>query len=142
MKTKEICTDIEKSLNAYIDGELTDTERESISSHLLSCRSCRDEYEQLLQVNYMLSEFDAPAFSPHLQDRLKSISEEKRQSLFRPLQYLKPLPVAASIIITIFAALFLGNNLNKTVETALHSDEQSFAQESLYTVWQEIHYEE
>ena len=44
------CRSVQKKLSAYQDGELKPLEQEEISRHLLSCRSCREEYEKLERV--------------------------------------------------------------------------------------------
>jgi hypothetical protein len=38
---------VTKELSAYCHGELADEDSKRISEHLLSCRSCRDEFEQI-----------------------------------------------------------------------------------------------
>jgi len=44
------CEQIERQLGRYIDGELSDTERDRIATHLASCGSCRAECDALLDL--------------------------------------------------------------------------------------------
>lgn len=50
-----ICMKAKKLLSAYIDGELTDEQRQQIESHLQSCDDCKKEMLELRQTKRMVA---------------------------------------------------------------------------------------
>lgn len=144
MKAKKECRKIIERLNGYIDGELPVKERESVTTHIEYCLSCKNEYDKLIEINSLLSTVDSEECPSDIKHALKQLPNRQRSkiSFFRPLSQLKPLPVAASILLTITAALFLGNNLTQEPVLPTSEVEQLYTQESLYTIWQEIYNED
>jgi putative zinc finger protein len=51
-------------LNAYLDGELKDSQLRQVEAHLVECRACRDELESLARLSSLLHEVSAPEFTP------------------------------------------------------------------------------
>src|SRR4030042_3647512 len=108
---------VQKKLSAYQDGELTPLEQEELGRHLLGCRSCRKEYEQLDWVWQTLGELEeitpGPWFYPQLVRKLK---EPRKRGLWPTLQHVFRFigaPAIASIILVIglAAGSYLGSNL-------------------------------
>jgi anti-sigma factor RsiW len=55
---------VSKRLSAYLHGELMPEESRRVSEHLMSCRRCRDEYEEIkfgARLAAQLTEEKAPA---------------------------------------------------------------------------------
>jgi anti-sigma factor RsiW len=111
------CHRVQKKLSAYQDGELKPLEQEEISRHLLSCRSCRKEYEQLDRVWQALGGLEeispSPWFYPQLVRKLK---EPPKRGLLPALEHIFQIigaPAVASIILVIglMAGSYLGSNL-------------------------------
>lgn len=55
------CNDISSELSAYLDGELTASERQTVDTHLRECDACRSELTALSSVASALSEMPALA---------------------------------------------------------------------------------
>ncbi len=51
-------------LNAYLDGELKDSQVQHVEAHLVECQACRDELESLARLSSLLHEVPAPEFTP------------------------------------------------------------------------------
>lgn len=51
-------------LNAYLDGELNESQFQQVEAHLVECQVCRTELESLAQLSSLLHEVPAPAFTP------------------------------------------------------------------------------
>ena len=117
MRCQMKCRSVQKKLSAYQDRELKPLEEEELSRHLLSCRSCRKEYEQLDRVWQTLGGLEeitpGPWFYPQLARKLKE--PRKRAllpSLRRVFQFVGA-PAMASIILVIglVAGSYVGSNL-------------------------------
>lgn len=142
MKRNKECRKISAKLNSFIDDELSAKERAFIEEHLNGCTACKTEYESLAALNGSLAILRNPECPESLKNRLKSIPGSKTAAIkhLRLLHYLKPLPVAAAILLTIAAAGFLGNNIEVGQQTAeSESSDYLLHRESLYTVLQEVY---
>jgi hypothetical protein len=51
-------------LNAYLDGELKESQVQHVETHLVECESCRAELESLAGLSSLLHEVPAPEFTP------------------------------------------------------------------------------
>ena len=56
MASLENAPHIDEQLSAYLDGELSEQERQQVEAHLKTCPSCRADYEQLRRVAELASE--------------------------------------------------------------------------------------
>ena len=57
------CEDYTAALSAFADGELNETERSDLLSHLEQCKACRERLSELMILHAMfedLPELDAP----------------------------------------------------------------------------------
>ncbi len=109
------CSKIQKRLSAYQDGELDPREQEQVSSHLLTCQFCREQYENLEQVWQRLGELkeihpDAWFYS----QLVRKIREPRERGLLAGLQWVFQMlrtPAIASIllVIGILVGAYLGN---------------------------------
>jgi anti-sigma factor RsiW len=87
---KAPCADLAELRSAYVDGALSDADRERLLAHLVGCATCRDDIEGLRAVRALLTsarEEPAPA-APDLSSRLVSIAgQEAHQPLWtRPFR--------------------------------------------------------
>lgn len=144
MKERLKCKRVLKRLNAFSDKELENYEAKQIAEHLISCESCRKELESLQSINRLLDKVQEIELSPSLQKRLALIpqTKPKRNSRFRTPVRVAPLPAAAAVLLTLFSAILLGRSfitIQESSETTY--DSYSIAQESFYTIWEEISHE-
>ena len=111
------CHNAQKKFSAYQDRELKPREQEEISSHLLNCQSCREEYQKLDLVWQTLAELEEIHPGPWFYRQIvRKIREPRQQGLlpnFQRVFRLMPSPVIASIllVIGILAGTYLGSIL-------------------------------
>ena len=78
------CEDYTAALSAFADGELNETERSGLLSHLEQCKACRERLSELMILHAMfedLPELDAPeGFSERVLDRLHAEEHAKKRS--------------------------------------------------------------
>ncbi len=111
------CRSVQKKLSAYQDGELKPLEQEELNRHLLSCRSCREAYEQLERVWRTLGGLEEIRPDPWFYGQLvRRIKEQREHGLLPALQHVFQVigaPAIASIILVIglVAGSYLGSSL-------------------------------
>ena len=132
------CHSVQKKLSAYQDRELKPREQEEITGHLLSCQSCREQYEKLEQVWQTLGEFEEirpdPWFYPQL---VKKVKEPRERGLLPGLQWVFPIlrtPAIASIVLAvgIVAGAYLGNTLVRCDFLPFQPERPTYSQEVLF----------
>lgn len=78
------CEDYTAALSAFADGELNETERSDLLSHLEQCKACRERLSELMILHAMfedLPELDAPdGFSERVLERLHEEERTKKRS--------------------------------------------------------------
>ncbi len=106
------CRRVQKKFSAYQDKELKPREQEEVSRHLLSCRSCREEYAEFDRLWQTLGEMEEihpdPWFYGQIAGKIKEPREQSLlQQVFRPLRA----PAMASVLLAvgILAGIYLGN---------------------------------
>jgi anti-sigma factor RsiW len=113
------CSQVQKRLSAYIDGEITEKERILISKHLGSCPSCTEELNAIKALGTVMNDLDhitVPAyFRAHVKQRIKDqgsrplpIIEIIRRAVF-------PVTTTAALIISILIGNFIGKTLYRDV---------------------------
>ena len=78
---KAPCADLAELRSAYVDGALSDADRERLLAHLVGCSTCRDDIEGLRAVRALLTharDASEPA-APDLSSRLVSIAGQEAQ---------------------------------------------------------------
>ncbi len=132
------CHSVQKKLSAYQDRELKPGEQEEIRSHLLSCQSCREQYEEIQRVWQTLGELEE--IRPDLwfyRQLLRRIKEPREQGLWPTIERVfQPLrtPAIASILLAIgiLAGTYLGNILVRSDFLPFQPDRTTFSQEVLF----------
>ncbi|MBI4617364.1 MAG: zf-HC2 domain-containing protein, partial [Planctomycetes bacterium] len=80
------CRRIEKDLEAYLDGEVTEAVAEAIREHLARCRSCEALLAELQGVGTALETWKAPDPSPGLRARIGArLAEEGARENHEPV---------------------------------------------------------
>jgi predicted anti-sigma-YlaC factor YlaD len=132
------CHNAQKKFSAYQDRELKPREQEEISSHLLNCQSCREQYEKLERVWQTLRELEeirpGPWFYPQL---VRKVKEPRERGLLPGLQWVFPMlrtPAIASILLAIgiLAGTYLGNILIRCDFLPFQPQRTSYSQEALF----------
>lgn len=98
-------------LQAYLDLEVRDSDREEISEHLANCASCREKMQQLIETQQFTDELLLPYFSSlpsqnqdeawaHLQKALG-----KRKGVLYMLKKYRVASVAAAVVLAVSLSL-------------------------------------
>ena len=132
------CRNIHKKLSAYQDKELKPQEQEEVRRHLLSCRSCREQYEKLEEVWQTLGSLDEvlpdPWFYPQVARKIKEPRERGvLPTIERAFQLLRT-PAIASILLAvgILAGTYLGNILVRYDFLPFQPTQPVYSQEALF----------
>jgi predicted anti-sigma-YlaC factor YlaD len=111
------CSKVQKKLSAYQDRELEPREQEQVRNHLLSCQSCREQYEKLERVWKTLGGVEEIHPDPWFYRQVVGkIKEPRERGLLPGLQWVFQMsraPAIASIILIIglVAGSYLGSIL-------------------------------
>jgi len=125
------CHSVQKKFSAYQDRELKGREQEEVSRHLLSCQSCREQYEKLERVWQTLGGLEEIHPDPWFYRQVvRKIKEPREQRLFPSLQWvprLLPAPVIFFILLVvgILTGTYLGNILAQSNIFLLHYEQAS-----------------
>lgn len=98
---------VSEQLSAYCHGELTTEASRQVAEHLISCRDCRAEFEEI-KVGVKLAECVTVNPAPEtlwdeLESRLDQQDQKRSQSVRRPSRFFHPIPVtiAAGLLVTL-----------------------------------------
>ena len=101
------CIDIRNRLFLKIDGELSDSESDELSSHLAQCESCRREYSLLTIPHRIAQAIPSITPSPFFYTRLKARIEEEAQRIVGRQSFLslarRMIPTLAGITLALFS---------------------------------------
>ena len=132
------CRNVQKKLSPYQDRELEPTEQEQVKSHLLSCRTCREQYAELERVWQTLEGVEEihpdPWFYPKL---VRKVKEPREPGLLPGVQWVFQMlrtPAIASILLAIgiLAGAYLGNILARSDFFPFQPERSTYSQEALF----------
>jgi anti-sigma factor RsiW len=127
------CYSIRKKLFRFADGEITTPEREVVSQHLITCSSCRHEFEEIQSLNNLLNQKSIPEIPSHIHEKImfeiKSNLQKKR--MHRGLRW-NLIPVAASLVISLYFGIFLGTKTLPLTVAKMEISSVEFGQQTLY----------
>jgi predicted anti-sigma-YlaC factor YlaD len=132
------CRNAQKNFSAYQDRELKPREQEEVSRHLISCQSCREQYENLEQVWQTLGELKEIHPDPWFYRQVvRKIKEPRERGLLPGLQWVFQVfraPAIASILLTIgiLAGTYLGNIMVRRDVLSLQPERPTYSQEALF----------
>jgi len=133
------CRNVQKKFSAYQDRELKPREQEEVNSHLLICRSCREQYAEFEGLWETLGEMEEIHPDPWFyQQIVRKIKEPGEHRLFPSLQWVFRLlraPVIASIllIIGLMAGSYLGSILGRSDLFPFQNNPLSDSQGTFFT---------
>ena len=132
------CEHWQSLLSPYLDGDLDETDRGAVESHLSSCRECRDLVTRMRDVDVALGTLPELEVSPRLQRRLLAIPQGRRRFGFRPDFLLRPafqpILAAATAVLTVVSFYAFSpqrSEINQAVERQIHLGYQAVGK--LYT---------
>jgi len=114
------CSQVQKRLSAFQDGELKPQEQEGVSDHLESCSACREQYAEMEKIWQALGDLKEVLPEPGFYDQLVKKINERQANLFPVgFQWLfqffsSPWATSTLLIVGILIGTFLGNILAKS----------------------------
>ena len=131
------CSQVQKRLSAFQDGELNPEEEERVSGHLETCSACRERYAEMEKVWQALGDFKEilpePGFYRELVKKINESSETRFPAGFQWLFqfFSSPLATSALLIAGILIGTFLGNILAKSELFPFQQRQASYSQEAI-----------
>ncbi len=132
------CRNVQKKLSAYQDNELEAREREQIRSHLLSCRACREHYQELERVWQTLGELREIQPDLWFYPQVARKIEEPHDRNFLPnlrwvFQRIRtPAIVSILLAIGVLTGAYLGNILARCDFFPFQPPQPTYSQEALF----------
>ena len=121
------CEECSELLDLYINGELSDEERQEVDAHLSSCQQCREELAFAKKLQKELSSMPKPAVPEHFFEDVRAKIEAekhqaKRETFFSYFRMSRVAPVlAAALLVGVFLKVDM---LKLSKDTIAESDEQ------------------
>mgnify|MGYP005841866571 CR=1 FL=1 len=148
------CKELKILINAYLDNELSNEDKELMEQHLQSCKQCQDEAMALQKTIYLIKNLNKISAPAELEHRLNSAIEQKMKSSlivsFLPMKLsnnisFKMIQIASiitlSLLICFIFILFINKDvnyisqlspeeryLNNPLPTVFNADEQKIEQ--------------
>lgn len=125
MKMK--CSQINKELIAYIDGELESKKREKIDGHLAQCAECRRKLATLRKIYLPAHEIKRTKPSPFLWDRIYALICSEEKAPLWQIRFKESIPqiaMSAAVMVLFFAAILLGIYLGSSSFSGSFSQQQ------------------
>ncbi|KPJ74000.1 hypothetical protein AMJ52_02345 [candidate division TA06 bacterium DG_78] len=112
------CSEIKRKLSAFLDGEVSEEEKQIILEHLNTCDRCRKEFEALSQVSEVLEVIDeiqvSPFFVTHLKQRITGQKAKSRVHI--PfVEWIRRAAVPITAVVLIIISFLVGSNLGKVL---------------------------
>ena len=132
------CSKVQKKLSAYQDRELEPKEQGQVRSHLLNCRSCREQFAELERVWQTLGGLEEIHPDPWFYRQIvRKIKEPREQGLLPNLQHVfrlfrTPVAVCIILIIGLLAGTYLGNILVRCDFLPFQPERPTYSQEALF----------
>jgi len=111
------CESVTGRLDDYLDGEVTQQERQAMAQHLLDCESCRAEYQSAHNLLEQLSSLDIPTPRAGYESRVLQFLKNTKESQKDKVSTHKPRSVPiwfaagfSTAALAIFAVLFIFNS--------------------------------
>ncbi len=117
------CRTAQRRLEAYLGGELVETERARLEEHIASCTKCRLALEHARQLHETLGHSTAPplpeSFHARLMARAREHAEERSwaERILRPVGWRPAMPAglrvaaAAAVVVALGLGMLIGRDM-------------------------------
>lgn len=112
------CSRIRRRLSAFLDGEVSETERDSISDHLKLCEGCQRELLGLSQVWDFLDLMEETQASPYFMVHLKQkiAEQESRRGIRLPfVEWIGRVAAPAAATAVVLLSILFGSHLGRGI---------------------------
>jgi anti-sigma factor RsiW len=112
------CSVMQKRISAYLDGEIPEEERKTISEHLERCEDCRTEFAGLSRLMDALNTYEGIEVPSYFVVRLKAHVREHARQVTLPLR-IRSMVFSAATALAVVASLFAGSHMGRSLYQAL-----------------------
>jgi predicted anti-sigma-YlaC factor YlaD len=111
-------------MSAYLDGEVTDREKKTLTDHLDNCLECRNELQALRRVNKDLQGIDNMEVPPYFFTRLQQrITDQTHGMPF--VKKLRQFALPGFAVVLTLLALVTGNTMARTIYQGIAEPENT-----------------
>lgn len=123
------CSRIKQRLSAYLDKEMSEQERLTISEHLKECEECRAEFAVLSSISDALKAIEGFEVPPYFTTRLRQAVREMewRSPL---LQRMRGVAISTATALAVVFSLFIGNQAGKMIYQLIARNSESATTET------------
>jgi predicted anti-sigma-YlaC factor YlaD len=110
------CSKVKRMLSAYLDGEVSEKEKELITEHTATCATCKTKLEELSATNRIIDTVEDVEATPYFFTRLmKTIKDrEKTQTVTIPFfERIRNIVVPVGAIAILLVSLITGQQIGK-----------------------------
>lgn len=112
------CSQVKRRLSTFLDGEVSEKERNTISDHLKQCEGCQRELEGLSYVWGSLDLMEEMQASPYFMVRLKQkIAEQESRRVIRLpfVEWVGRAAVPAAATAVVLLSILFGSHLGRGI---------------------------
>ncbi|MGB3340442.1 MAG: zf-HC2 domain-containing protein [bacterium] len=113
------CSQVQKRISAYLDGEIRDNERQLIEEHIKTCTQCSKELTALTELGTTLDTLkgiQVPTyFRAHVKQRIKDQAFVQIPFFEKIRRVVFPLAATAAIVVSLLFGNYIGKSLYQNV---------------------------
>jgi anti-sigma factor (TIGR02949 family) len=123
------CSQVQRKLSAYLDGEVTDNERKVIEEHIKTCTQCNEELTSLAELGTTLESLkgiQVPAyFRARLRQRIKDDISVQITIFDKIRRMVLPVAVTTALVVSLLCGSYIGRFLyENVVESTTKTDSE------------------
>lgn len=103
------CSEFNEKISVYIDDELSKDEKDKFELHISTCKTCREEYDNMINIIKSLSEIENKPIPDNFDETLRIKLEKERKKAYNKSLYKKYLPIAAGLLVIVTSTYFINN---------------------------------
>ena len=110
------CTEINKNLIFYIEGDLSSEKEKIVKKHLEECDKCKYLYNEMEKTLGVIQKENTPEINPFFYTRVKAKMEDVQESSFRPVfrpVFMRILQTSVAVVLIafgVFVGIQMGDN--------------------------------
>jgi len=123
------CSDCISKIGSFIEGTLSNDEKQQMGKHFSTCDACKHMHDELVQDFAILESEKSTAHNPFIATRVMAAITEIEKPTARQIGYkkiLQPILIAASLFIAIAGGIKVGTLYSKSVTFHTETDNLSF----------------
>ena len=98
------CHDLQELISAYVDGELSQTQRDFVEEHLQHCRGCQLTLAEYTRISNQMSSLRSTPPLPDIKKEIMSKTSPENV-INKPRRWLRPVLIAAPFVLALAIAI-------------------------------------